>query len=49
MKNSVFHDKKRKLYDFLSYFFYDPLILEQCVVLPPVVCIFSAAAFVFEF
>jgi hypothetical protein len=41
--------KFQELFDFLPYFFYDPLISEQCVVQPPIVCVFSAAAFVVEF
>jgi hypothetical protein len=34
---------------FFSYFFYDPLIIEQCVVQLPIVCVFSGASFVIEF
>jgi hypothetical protein len=33
----------------LSYFFYDLLIIEQCVIQSPIICIFSAVAFVVEF
>jgi hypothetical protein len=43
-----FLSPSRKL-DFLSYFFYDTLIIEQCVIQPPIICIFSAVAFVIEF
>jgi hypothetical protein len=32
-----------------SYFINDPLIIEQCVVQLPVVCMFSAVVFVAEF
>jgi hypothetical protein len=35
--------------DFLSYFFSDPLIVEQYIVQPPIVCVFSSAAFIVEF
>jgi hypothetical protein len=36
-------------FDFLSYFFYDPLIVEQCVIQPPIIFSFFAVAFVVEF
>jgi hypothetical protein len=39
----------QKTFDFLSYFFYDPLILEQCVIHPPIIYIFYSAVFVVEF
>jgi hypothetical protein len=38
----------RNFFDSLSYFLYDPFIIWQCVVQLPIVCIFSAAAFVVE-
>jgi hypothetical protein len=36
-------------FDFLSYFFYDSLFIEQCVIKPPIIYILSAAVFVVEF
>jgi hypothetical protein len=37
------------LISFLFDFFYDPLIIEQCIIQLPIVGVFSAAAFVAEF
>jgi hypothetical protein len=34
---------------FFSYFCYDLLIIEQCIIQPPIICIFSAVIFVVEF
>jgi hypothetical protein len=36
-------------FDFLSYFCYHPLIIEQCVIQAPIICVFSAVVFVVEF
>jgi hypothetical protein len=32
-----------------SHFYYDPLAIEQGVVQPPIICMFSADVFVVEF
>jgi hypothetical protein len=40
--------KLQEVFYFLSYFFYDPLITEQCGVQPPIAYIFTAAALVVD-
>jgi hypothetical protein len=41
--------KFQEIVDFLLYFFYDPLIIQQCVTQPPIICEFSAVVFVVAF
>jgi hypothetical protein len=35
-------------FGFLSYFFSNPLIIVQCVIQSPIICIFFAVAFVIQ-
>jgi hypothetical protein len=39
----------QETFDFLSHFFYDPLIVEQCIIQLPIICVFFAVDFVVEF